>query len=172
MGSLTGKGKELVNEMKRRRIDIMGIQETKWEGNLARILGDRYKVIYSGEVKKRNGVGVIVAEKWTKGVVSMNRVRDRLMAVKPSEGELLVVCGDLNGHVGKESGGFEEVHRGYGYGNRNRERRSILEMAQQRELVVVQKKEEHLITFSSGDRCRQIDYILVNKKGKEDPKKL
>ena len=28
-------------------------------------------MIYSGEVNKRNGVGVIVAEKWTKRVVSM-----------------------------------------------------------------------------------------------------
>ena len=42
---------------------------------MARILGDRYKVIYSGVVNKRNGVGVIMAEKWTKGVVSsMDRV--------------------------------------------------------------------------------------------------
>ena len=41
-------------------------------------------------------------------------------------------------------------------------------MAQQREVVVCntcyRKKEEHLITFSSGGRCSQIDYILVNKK--------
>ena len=75
--------------MKRRRIDIMGIQETKWGGNSARILGDRYKVIYSGEVNKRNGVGVIVAEKWTKGVVSMDRVSDRLISVKLVMGEEL-----------------------------------------------------------------------------------
>ena len=35
----------------------------------------------------------------------------------------------------KESEGFEEVHGGHGYGNRNREGRSILEMAQRRDLV-------------------------------------
>ena len=81
-GGLTGKGKELVDEMKRRRIDIMGTQETKCRGNSARILVDGYNVIYSGEINKRNGVGVIVAEKWAKGVVSMDRVSDRLMAVK------------------------------------------------------------------------------------------
>ena len=131
-------------------------------------------MICSEEVNKRNEVGVIVAEKWTKGAVSVDKVSDRLMAVKlvigeelvvvisaygpqtgceegvkdrfmeeldelvgkTEEGELLVVCGDLNGHVGKESEGFEEVHAGHGYGNRNREGSSILEMAQQRELVV------------------------------------
>ena len=154
VGSLTGKGKELVDEMKRRRIDIMGIQETKWGGSSAGVLGDGYKVIYNGEVNKRNGVGVVVAEEWTKGVVSVDRISDRLLAVKlvmgeelvvvisaygpqtgceegmkekfmkeldqlvgkTDEGELLIVCGDLNGHVGKESEGFEEVHGGHGYG--------------------------------------------------------
>ena len=64
---------------------------------------------------------------------------------KTEEGELLIVCGDLN-----------------------REGRSILEMAQRRELVVCntwyRKKEEHIITYSSGGRSSQIDYILVNKK--------
>ena len=180
---------------------------TKWGGNSAKVLGDGYKVIYSGEVNRRNGVGVVEAEEWTKGVVSVDRVSDRLLAVKLVMGEelvvvisaygpqtgceegekekfmeelhqlvgkteggrTLIVCGDdLNGHVGKESEGFEEVDGGHGYGNRNREGRSILEMAQRRELVVCntwyRKKEEHIITYSSGGRSSQIDYILVNKK--------
>ena len=115
-----------------------------------------------------------MAEEWTKGVVSVDRVSDRLLAVKlvmgeelvvvisaygpqtgceegekekfieelgqlvgkTEEGELLLVCEDLNGHVGKESEEFEEVHGEHGYGNRNREGRNILEMAQRRELVV------------------------------------
>ena len=92
---------------------------------------------------------------------------------KIEEGELLIVCGDLNGHVGKESEGFEEVHGGHRYGNRNREGRSILEMAQRRELVVCntwyRKKGEQIITYSSGGRSSQTDYILVNKKGNEEP---
>ena len=39
-------------------------------------------------------------------------------------------------------------------------------MAQQRELVVCNtwyRKKEHIITYSSGGRSNQIDYILVNK---------
>ena len=59
-----------------------------------------------------------------------------LLIEETEEGELLVVYGDLNGHVGKESEWFEEVHGGHGCGNRNGEGRSILEMAQQREVVV------------------------------------
>jgi len=36
-----------------------------------------------------------------------------------SDGEHLVVCGDMNGHVGKEVNGFEGVHGGYSFGSRN-----------------------------------------------------
>ena len=36
---------------------------------------------------------------------------------KTEEGELLIVCGDLNRYVGKEFEGFEEIHGGHGYGN-------------------------------------------------------
>ena len=81
---------------------------------------------------------------------------------KTEEGELLIVCRDLNGHVGKESERFEGVHGGHGYGDRNREGRSILEMAHRRELVVCntwyRKKEEHIITYSSGGRSGQTIY--------------
>ncbi len=36
IGSLTGKGRELVDVMQRRNIKILCIQETKWKGNSAR----------------------------------------------------------------------------------------------------------------------------------------
>jgi hypothetical protein len=41
----------------------------------------------------------------------------------------LVVCGDLNGHVGAEADGFEGVHGGKGYGVRNVEGEMFLEFA-------------------------------------------
>ena len=34
-------------------------------------------------------------------------------------GERLLICGDLNGHVGSEIDGFEGVHGGFGFGKRN-----------------------------------------------------
>jgi hypothetical protein len=42
--------------------------------------------------------------------------------------EQLVVCGDMNGHVGAKSEGFEEVHGGFGYGERNVEGEMLMEM--------------------------------------------
>ena len=41
-----------------------------------------------------------------------------LVAAVPKE-EMLIVGGDLNGHVGEKSSGFEGVHGGHGYGVQN-----------------------------------------------------
>ena len=45
---------------------------------------------------------------------------DGLIRVVPSS-EKFFIGGDLNGHVGTTSAGFEAVHRGFGYGSRNQE---------------------------------------------------
>ena len=67
-----------------------------------------------------------------------------------SEDERIVVGGDLNGHVQKDSDGYNRVHGGWGYGSRNAEGEAILEAAVAQDLVVVntmfQKKEAHLVT--------------------------
>ena len=89
------------------------------------------------------------------------------MVGKVKKSEVLVIGGDLNGHVGKDCDGYDEVHGGHGYGERNEEGEKILDMAQRKELLVCntgyRKKEEHLITFSSGGRTSQLDYILIKQ---------
>ena len=45
------------------------------------------------------------------------------------ESEYLVVCGDFNGHVGKDIEGYEGVHGGMGFGSRNVEGEMLLEFA-------------------------------------------
>ena len=47
-----------------------------------------------------------------------------LLGVKGSEG--LIVCGDLNGHVGVTVDGFAGVHVSNGYGSRNPEGEQLL----------------------------------------------
>ena len=44
-------------------------------------------------------------------------------------GERLLICGDLNGHVGSEIDGFEGVYGGFGFGKQNVEGEMILEIA-------------------------------------------
>ena len=43
--------------------------------------------------------------------------------------ETLMICGDLNGHIGKLANGDEVVHGGYSYGLKNKEGEHILEFA-------------------------------------------
>ena len=75
--------------------------------------------------------------------------------------------GDLNGHVGKDRTNFEMEHGGHRYGQQNPEGESIFSFAQAYNLVVAntyfQKKDEHLITYKSGDRCLTVDYIITRR---------
>ena len=49
------------------------------------------------------------------------------------ETERIMLGGDLNGHVGKGSNGYEGVHGGQEYGVRNAEGERILEFVKQQE---------------------------------------
>jgi hypothetical protein len=49
---MTGKGLDLVDLMKRHRVDAMCVQETRWAGIKAKELGEGYKIIYGGSTKK------------------------------------------------------------------------------------------------------------------------
>jgi hypothetical protein len=81
--------------------------------------------------------------------------------------EGLIVCGDMNGHVGVDLDGFGGVHGGNGYGARNVEGEMLLEFAEAKELVVLntmfRKEEGRKVTYSSGGIKSQIDYILVRR---------
>ena len=81
--------------------------------------------------------------------------------------EELVIGGDINGHVRKDRTNLEMEHGGHGYDQQNPEGDSILSFAQAYHLVVAntyfQKKDEHLITYTSGDRCSTVDYIITRR---------
>ena len=48
VGTLNGKSREIVEVMRRRKIDVMCVQEVRWRGERARKLGDGYKIYYVG----------------------------------------------------------------------------------------------------------------------------
>ena len=73
VGSMTGRGMEFVDVMKRRRLNILCVQETKWKGNRLRELGD-YNILYHGTERKRNGVGVILTEAMKESAIEVKRV--------------------------------------------------------------------------------------------------
>jgi hypothetical protein len=82
VGTMTGRGRELVDVMIRRRIKAMCVQETKWTGNSSRQLGEGYKLIYSGENTRTNGVGVVVCPELADKVVKVERHSGRLLNVQ------------------------------------------------------------------------------------------
>ena len=90
VGSMTGRGQEVVDFMERRKINIMCVQETKWKGSKARDLGNGFKLFYIGEDGRRNGVGIILNDEMKKGVLSVKRRSDRIIWVKVAlNGEII-----------------------------------------------------------------------------------
>jgi hypothetical protein len=81
--------------------------------------------------------------------------------------EKLFIGGDLNWHVGSTRVGFDRVHGGFRYGSRNQEEEGILNFTLAYDLIVAntffRKRVSHLVTFSSGQHCNQIDFILVRR---------
>jgi len=164
---------------------------------------DGYELWYSGTIKVKNGVGILVEKDLADFVVEVRRKSDRIMVIKVLVGsvfvnvvsvyvphvglqedikklfwedldtviqdvprsEKLFIGGDFNSHIGADSVGYDAVHRGFGFGERNSGGISVLDFAVAFDLLVAnsffKKKENYLVTFKSGSCRTQIDYFLM-----------
>ncbi|XP_016466155.2 uncharacterized protein LOC107788923 [Nicotiana tabacum] len=81
--------------------------------------------------------------------------------------EKFFIGGDFNGHIGATSEGYDDVHSGFGFGDRNGGGTSLLDFARAFDLVIANSsflnKREHLVTFRSLVPETQIDYLLYRK---------
>ena len=69
--------------MKKRKVDILYVQETKWRGNRAKDIGSGYKLLYSGADEiGRNGVRIVFSKDTKKNIVDVERKNGRIMKVK------------------------------------------------------------------------------------------
>ena len=79
--------------------------------------------------------------------------------------ERIVVGADLNGHVREGNNGDEVCMGRHGLGKRNNEGQAVVDFAKRRELAITNtyfvKKPAHRVTYSSGGRSSQVDYIMV-----------
>ena len=77
------------------------------------------------------------------------------------------MLGDFNGHVGRSSVGYDGIHGGFGWGERNRDGERILEFADSLDMVVgntfFKKDDKKFITYKSGNCATVIDYAVVQK---------
>jgi hypothetical protein len=84
--------------------------------------------------------------------------------------EKLFIGGNLNGHVGSTRVGFDGVHGGSGYGSRNQEGDGILNFVLVYDLIIAntlfRKRVSYLVTFSSGQHCSQINFILTRRENR------
>ncbi|KAK3572153.1 hypothetical protein QTP86_022231, partial [Hemibagrus guttatus] len=82
-------------------------------------------------------------------------------------GERVVIGADFNGHVGEGNTGDEEVMGKFGVKQRNLEGQMVVDFAKRMDMGVVntffQKREEHRVTYKSGGRRTQVDYILCRR---------
>ncbi|KAK3568551.1 hypothetical protein QTP86_008749 [Hemibagrus guttatus] len=91
---------------------------------------------------------------------------DEVMESIPT-GERVVIGADFNGHVGERNTGDEEVMGKFGVKERNLEGQMVVDFAKRMDMAVVntyfQKREEHRVTYKSGGRRTQVDYILCRR---------
>ncbi|RDD64009.1 hypothetical protein DU478_22460, partial [Thalassococcus profundi] len=91
---------------------------------------------------------------------------DEVMQSVP-RGERVVIGADFNGHVGEGNSGDEEVMGRFGLQERNPGGQRLVDFAKSMEMAVVntyfQKRKEHRVTYKSGDRSTQVDYILCRR---------
>lgn len=78
---MTEKSIELVKILKKRKVSIACVEETKWTGAKAKDI-DEYKLWYTGVAKSRNGVSIIGDSDLRDQVVEVRKVNDRIMAIK------------------------------------------------------------------------------------------
>ena len=77
IGTMTGRGRELVDMMDRRNVDILCLQETKWKGSKERNIEGGCKLFCNGVEGRRNRM----REELVESVLEVKRVSDRLMAM-------------------------------------------------------------------------------------------
>ncbi|KAK3523334.1 hypothetical protein QTP86_029490 [Hemibagrus guttatus] len=167
-----GKGRELADMMERRKVDILCAHETRWKGSKARSIGAGFKLFYYGVDSKRNGVGVVLKEEFVRNVLEVGceleekerfwSELDEVMESIPT-GERVVIGADFNEHVGEGNTGDEEVMGKFGVKERNLEGQMVVDFAKRMDMAVVntyfQKREEHRVTYKSGDLEKAYDRV-------------
>ena len=85
-----------------------------------------------------------------------------------SKKERIVLGADLNGHVGEGNIDDEEIMGTYGAGTKNKEESMVVDFGKRMDLAIVntyfKKKYEHRVTYKSGGKSNQVDYVMCRRR--------
>ncbi|XP_023766305.1 uncharacterized protein LOC111914831 isoform X1 [Lactuca sativa] len=82
VGTLNDKLLKLTNALRKRKVEIACIQETKWKGEEATLECNGYKLWHAGLENAINGVGILISTNLKDNVVEVKRCCDRIIAIK------------------------------------------------------------------------------------------
>ena len=81
--TLNGAGRlaQLVKEMKRYQLEILGVSEMRWTGS-GNMVSEGISVYYSGGNKHVKGVGILLSQEATRAMLSWEPVNDRIITMR------------------------------------------------------------------------------------------
>ena len=87
VGTLREKVEEIVDLMEKRKIDIMGVSETRMKDCGNKTVYKDYKLIYSGRNNGRHGVALIVNNTLADRITFTKQVNERVIGISLKIGE-------------------------------------------------------------------------------------
>ena len=77
----TGKLEQIIKEMKRYKLGILGVSEMRWAGS-GKIVSDDITVLYSGGDHHERGVGILVSKDIAGAIIGWEPVSDRIITIR------------------------------------------------------------------------------------------
>ena len=86
LGTMTDKSRKVANMLKRRRVSIACVQETKWKDAKAKEIGEGYKMYYFGTSNNCNGEAVILERECHDQILKVDIISDIIINVRLAYG--------------------------------------------------------------------------------------
>lgn len=81
VGTLREKEHELMGVMKERKLEVLGLCETRTKGRVEKVIHDNFKVICSGNERGSSGVGMIITPDLVDRIENINFKNERILSV-------------------------------------------------------------------------------------------
>ena len=88
------KEEEVVMMMKERKLDILGVAETRYRGEGRRVIQDNYQIIYKGrEEDTMHGVGFVISAEVAETVIECQHINERIITLTMSveDGKVVII---------------------------------------------------------------------------------